>query len=251
MNPHSKPDKKKPRPGGQAEKMTAWNNELPLIPLRNMVVFPQMIVPLFIGRTKSVKALEETLNKEKLVVFSSQKSEEIEEPSSKDLCTIGTLAEVVQLMDLPDGTTKILVEGICRVKIEKYLQDSPYFKVKIDRIEEPEGLSVEAEAMVRNVIKNFEQYVKLNKRIPPETLMSIINIDQPARLADLIASYITLKVEEKQSILEALQIENRLKRLDHILEKEIEILEVDSKLQSKVRKQIDRVQKEYYLKEKL
>ncbi|MBU0482796.1 MAG: endopeptidase La [Proteobacteria bacterium] len=245
MNPHQKADKHKP------EKLAEWKDELPLIPLRNMVVFPQMIVPLFIGREKSVKALEETLEKEKLVIFCSQKSEDIEEPTPKDLCSIGTLAEVVQLMQLPDGTTKILVEGICRAKVEKYLKDAPYFRVLVSRISEPEGLTVEAEAMVRHLIKNFEQYVKLNKRIPPETLMSIINVDQPARLADLIASYISLKVEEKQSILEAVQLENRLKRLIHILEKEIEILEVDNKLQGKVRRQIEKVQKEYYLKEKL
>ncbi len=245
MSPEQKPDKDKP------EKLAEWKEELPLIPLRNMVVFPQMIVPLFIGRNKSVKALEDTLKKEKMIVFSSQKSEEVEEPTTKDLCTIGTLAEIVQLLSLPDGTTKILVEGVSRVKIEKYTQESPYFKVLVSRIVEPEGLTVEAEALVRNVIKLFEKYVKLNKRIPPETLMSIINVDQPGRLADLITSYLNLKVEEKQAILEAVVVEKRLKQLTEVLDKEIEILEVEKKLQGKVRRQIEKVQKEYYLKEKL
>jgi len=245
MSPEQKASKEKP------EKLTEWKEELPLIPLRNMVVFPQMIVPLFIGRTKSVKALEDTLEKEKMVVFSTQKSEEVEEPGPSDLCTIGTLAEIVQMLALPDGTTKILVEGISRVKIEKFTQETPYFRAQISRLAEPEGMTLEAEALVRNLIKQFENYVKLNKRIPPETLMSIINVDQPGRLADLIASYLTLKVEEKQAILEAVTTEKRLKKLSEILEKELEVLEVEKKLQGKVRRQIDKVQKEYYLKEKL
>jgi len=228
-----------------------WREELPLIPLRNMVVFPQMIVPLFIGRNRSVKALEETLAKEKLVVFASQKSEEVEEPGQKDICAIGTLSEIVQMMSLPDGTTKILVEGLTRVKIEKFISDDPYFKVQISRVPEEAEVSVEAEALMRQVIKLFENYVKLNRRIPAETLMSIVNVDNPGRLADLISSYLSLKVDEKQAILEALTIEKRLKKLAEILDKETEILNVEKKLQGRVRKQIERVQKEYYLKEKM
>ncbi len=228
-----------------------WRDELPLIPLRNMVVFPQMIVPLFIGRSKSVKALEDTLEKERLVVFASQKAEDVEEPSPKDICQIATLAEIVQMLALPDGTTKILVEGVARVKIESYTQDDPYYKVKISKISEPAEVGVETEALLRMVIKKFETYVKLNKRIPSETLMSIINVENPGRLADLVASYLTLKVEEKQKILEALSLAIRLKTISDILDKEIEVLEVEKKLQSRVKKQIEHVQKEYYLKEKL
>ncbi|MEK7376201.1 MAG: endopeptidase La, partial [Candidatus Margulisiibacteriota bacterium] len=228
-----------------------WKDELPLIPLRNMVVFPQMIVPLFIGRSKSVKALEDTIEKERLIVFASQKSEDIEEPAPKDICPIGTLAEVVQMVALPDGTTKVLVEGVARVKIESFTQDTPYYKVKVSRIQEETDISVEVEALVRLVIKNFENYVKLNKRIPSETLMSIINVENPGRLADLVASYLTLKVEEKQQILESVSVAKRLKKLSDMLTKETEVLEVEKKLQGKVKKQIDRVQKEYYLKEKL
>ena len=228
-----------------------WKDELPLIPLRNMVVFPQMIVPLFIGRSKSVKALEDTIEKERLIVFASQKSEDVEEPAPKDICAIGTLAEVVQMVALPDGTTKVLVEGVARVKIESFTQDSPYYKVKISRIPEETDISVEVEALVRLVIKQFENYVKLNKRIPSETLMSIINVENPGRLADLVVSYLTLKVEEKQQILESVSVIKRLKKLSDMLCKELEVLEVEKKLQGKVKKQIDRVQKEYYLKEKL
>lgn len=233
------------------EKLGEWREELPLIPLRNMVVFPQMIVPLFIGRNKSIKALEDTLAKEKMVIFASQKNEEAEEPGPRDICAIGTLSEIVQMLALPDGTTKILVEGICRVRIEKFTQETPYYRVAISRVPEPEEFSAEAEALVRVVIKQFEDYVKLNRRIPSETLMSIINVDNPGRLADLISSYLTLKVEEKQAILEALTVEKRLKKLSEVLDKEIEVLNVEKKLQGKVRKQIEKVQKEYYLKEKL
>ena len=222
-----------------------------MIPLRNIVVFPQMIVPLFIGRSRSVKALEETMAKEKMVVFASQKKEEVEEPGPKDICKIGTLSEIVQMLALPDGTTKILVEGICRVNIEEFTQEAPYFRVQISRVAEPEEISVEAEALIRTVIRQFEEYVKLNRRIPSETLMSIINVDNPGRLADLIASYLSLRVDEKQDILDAVKVEKRLKKLSDILEKEIGVLEVEKNLQGKVRKQIEKVQKEYYLKEKL
>jgi ATP-dependent Lon protease len=244
-DPLSKPDKKRP------EKLAEWKEELPLIPLRNMVVFPQMIVPLFVGRSKSVKALSETLEKERMVVFTSQKDEEVEEPKPKDLCSIGTLAEIVQMLELPDGTTKILVEGVARARIEDYVQETPYYRVKISRISEPDEMTVEIEAMVRMVIRQFEKYVKLNKRIPSETLMSIVNIENPGRLADLIASYLTLRTEEKQSILEAISPQKRLKKLSDVLDKEIEVLEVERRLQGRVKKQIERVQKEYYLKEKL
>lgn len=244
-NLEQKPDKKKP------EKLLEWKEELPLIPLRNIVVFPQMIVPLFIGRDKSVKALEETLAKERMVVFASQINEEIEEPKPKDISRVGTLAEIVQMLALPDGTTKILVEGVARAKIEEYTQEDPYYRVKLTRISEPPEMTVDEEALLRVIIKKFEKYVKLNRRIPQETLMSIINVENAGRLADLITSYLTLKVDEKQAILEAISLEKRLKKLSGVLEKEIEVLEVEEKLQGKVRKQIERVQKEYYLKEKL
>jgi ATP-dependent Lon protease len=245
MNPVEKPDRKKP------EKLSEWREVLPLIPLRNMVVFPQMIVPLFIGRSKSVRALEETLAKEKMVVFASQKNETVEEPGPKDLATIGTLAEIVQMMPLPDGTTKILVEGIARVRVDKFVQADPFFRVEVSRIFEPEEISPEDEALLRMLIKQFEAYVKMNKRIPSETLMSIVNIENPGRLADLIASYLSLKVPEKQIILETVSIEERLKKLSDILSKEVEVLEVEKKLQGRVKKQIEKVQKEYYLKEKM
>ncbi|MCX5751823.1 MAG: endopeptidase La [Candidatus Saganbacteria bacterium] len=245
MAPTGKPDK------NRSDKLSQWKDVLPLIPLRNIVVFPQMIVPLFIGRSKSIQALGDNLSKERMVVFASQKQEDIEEPSPEDLTSVGTLTEIVQMMQMPDGTTKILVEGVARVKIDRYVQLSPCFKVEVSRIPEEEEVTPETEALIRIIIKQFENYVRLNKRIPSETLMSIINVDNPGRLADLIASYLMLKVEKKQAILEAVATEDRLKKLSQILDKEIEVLEVEKKLQGKVRRQIERVQKEYYLKEKL
>jgi ATP-dependent Lon protease len=164
---------------GKQDKHIDWKEELPLIPLRNMVVFPQMIVPLFIGRSRSVKALEETIKKERMVVFASQLKEDVEEPISKDIASIGTLAEIVQIMEMPDATTKILVEGIARVRIEDFSQDAPFFRVHISRISEAEEVTVEVEALIRQVIRQFETYVKLNKKIPSETLMSIINVESP------------------------------------------------------------------------
>ena len=244
-DPVKKTDKNRPA------NIVQWKETLPLIPLRNMVVFPQMIVPLFIGRSRSMHALEDSMAKEKLVVFALQKKEEIEEPTVKDLAKVGTLAEVIQILPLPDGTTKILVEGICRAKVNAVTQVEPYFRAVISRIAEPEEITIEAEAQMRTIIRQFEEYVKLNPRIPPETLMSIINVDNPGRLADLISSYLSLKTDEKQMVLEALTIVKRLKKLSDILEKEIEVLQVEKRLQGKVRKQIEKVQKEYYLKEKM
>ncbi|OGB86830.1 endopeptidase La [candidate division WOR-1 bacterium RIFCSPLOWO2_02_FULL_46_20] len=210
-----------------------------------------MIVPLFIGRSNSLKALEDTMAKEKMVVFASQIKEDVEDPSPKDICKIGTLSEIVQILSLPDGSIKVLVEGLCRVKVEKYVQKSPYLRVEVSRIEDPDEVSVETEALVRKIIKLFEEYVKLNRRIPSETLLSIINVDSPGKLADLVASYLSLRFEEKQSVLEALAVEARLTKLSEILDKEIKVLEVENNLQGKVRQQIEKVQKEYYLKEKM
>ncbi len=240
-----KADKKSP------EKLSEWKETLPLIPLRNMVVFPQMVVPLFIGRSKSVKALEDTLSREKMVVFASQKSEDVEEPSTKDICSIGTLAEIVQMQTLPDGTTKILVEGVARVKVESFLSESPYFKVRISKIPELGGNDRRGGSLRQDDNKAVRKVRETEQEDPAETLMSIINIDNAGRLADLIASYLTLKVDEKQEILEAISVPKRLKKISEFLDKELEVLEVEKKLQGKVRRQIEKVQKEYYLKEKL
>ncbi|MBU0580410.1 MAG: endopeptidase La [Candidatus Margulisbacteria bacterium] len=228
-----------------------WNDELPLVPLRNIVVFPHMIVPLFVGREKSIHALEQVMGGDKLLVLATQKREELEDPEPEDIHSKGILVEIVQHLKLPDGTTKVLVEGISRVKIKKFLKQENFYKVQIEKLEEKFELSVELEALVRLVIESFEAYVKLNKKIPAETLMSIINVDDPGRLADLIASYLVLKVEEKQEMLEMVDVRKRLEKLNDFLSRENELLEVEKKLHGKVKDQIEKVQKEYYLKEKL
>ncbi|MFC1517842.1 endopeptidase La [Candidatus Margulisiibacteriota bacterium] len=228
-----------------------FKDVLPLIPLRNIVVFPHMIVPLFIGREKSIQALEVVAGADKLLVLATQRKEEIEDPDPEDIHDIGILAEIVQQLKLPDGTTKVLVEGISRVKIKKIIKEKNFYKVQTEKLEEKFELSVELEALVRMVIESFESYVKLNKKIPAETLMSIINVDDPGRLADLIASYLVLKVEEKQNLLETVNVKQRLEKLNDFLSRENELLEVEKKIHGKVKDQIEKVQKEYYLKEKL
>ncbi|MFH1429443.1 MAG: endopeptidase La [Candidatus Margulisiibacteriota bacterium] len=226
-------------------------NTYPLIPLRNMVIFPRMIIPLFIGRERSLQALDQSLAKDKLIVLASQDDESIDEPSSDHIYKYGTLAEIVQVLKLPDETTKVLVEGINRVKIENYIHNTPFHLVSAQKMEDADKDAVELEALSNILVEQFETYVKLNKKIPAETLMSIVSIDDPSRLADLIASYLILKVPEKQSILELISIPDRCKKLSEILHRENDLLEVEKKIHVKVKDQIEKVQREYYLKEKL
>ena len=232
-------------------KSKTTTGEIPLIPQRNMVVFPQMIVPLFIGRPRSVKAVEESLAGNRTVILASQKDEDIDEPKATDICEIATLAEVIQMLKLPDGTTKVLVEGINRVKIEKFNSLQPYFTVTVKVIPEEKELDVETEARVRMVIAQFENYVKLNKRLPSDVLLSITSVESSGRLADLIASYLPLKLEDRQVILETVDLKERLEKLSQLVSREIEVLEVEKKLHGRVKDQVEKLQKEYYLREKL
>lgn len=224
---------------------------LPVIPLRNMVVFPQMIVPLFIGRPRSISALEEALKFERKVLVSLQKDEDQEDPEPKGINAIGTISEVVQMLKLPDGTTKVLIEGLGRARILDFTQTEPFYAAQIEEIEEITGDSVKTQALTRLVAERFEEYVRLNQRLPAETLLSVVNYDEPGRLADLIVSYLPLKAVDKQSILEAVSLLDRLEKLDGFLSKEVEVLEVEKKLHGRVKEQIDKVQKEYYLREKM
>ncbi|MFA5928541.1 MAG: endopeptidase La [Candidatus Margulisiibacteriota bacterium] len=227
------------------------NSIYPLIPLRNMVIFPRMIIPLFIGRERSLDALSNALDNEKLIVLASQRDEGVEEPGPDLIYEIGTMAEIVQVLKLPDETTKVLVEGLGRVRIKRFSQSDPSYLVEAEKLEDTEKGSNELEVLSNILIEQFESYVKLNKKIPAETLMSIVNIEEPGRLADLIASYLILKVAEKQEILELQSVLERCKKLNEILLREIDLLEVEKKLHVKVKDQIDKVQREYYLKEKI
>lgn len=228
-----------------------FKEELPLLPLRGVVVFPYMVIPLNVGREKSIKALEEAMLDDRIILLAAQKQEKTDNPDPEDIYEIGTLAEIKQLLKLPDGTIRVVVEGLFRARIDSYEQMDPYYQVKYTKLVDIEEKTLEIEALMRSVIYQFEQYIKLSKRIPPETLASVVAVEEPGRLADIIASYLTLKVTDKQYVLEAISAKQRLENLSEILGKEMELLELERKIHSRVRKQMEKTQKEYYLREQL
>lgn len=225
--------------------------QLPLLPLRGILVFPYMIIHLDVGREKSVKAIEETMIQDRIIFLATQKEAQTDEPTEADIYETGTVAEVKQLLKLPGGTIRVLVEGLTRGKIEKYIENESYFKVEVTEYTEPVEVSRELEALKRSLINEFEQYVKMSKRIPPETVITVVNLEEPGRLADIIASHLSLKIEDKQRVLEAVDISKRLEILCEIIAKEMDILELERKINLRVRKQMEKTQKEYYLKEQL
>ncbi|PKM82977.1 MAG: endopeptidase La [Firmicutes bacterium HGW-Firmicutes-14] len=236
-----------------AEENTTQNSirQLPLLPLRGILVFPYMIIHLDVGRDKSVKAIEETMMQDRIIFLATQKEAQTDEPGEDDIYDIGTVAEIKQLLKLPGGTIRVLVEGLARGKIEKYLDHEPYFKVEVTEYLETGKITPEVEALMRSLINQFEQYVKMSKRIPPETVVTVVNLEEPGRLADIVASHLALKIEDKQRVLEAVDISDRLEILCGILAKEMEILELERKINLRVRKQMEKTQKEYYLREQL
>jgi len=223
----------------------------PLLPLRDIIVFPHMVVPLFVGREKSIRALEEAMAAKKQIVLAAQKKAQNNNPEEKDIFNIGTLANIIQLLRLPDGTLKVLVEGIQRFRVNKYVENEVIFRVEGEPLEEVVGSLVEAEAFVRSIKGTFESYVKFNKRIPPELLMSVLSVEDPAKLADMVVPHLNIKVEEKQRLLEMVDACQRLERLFGLIEGEIEILQVEKKIRTRVKKQMERSQKEYYLNEQM
>lgn len=228
------------------------DDKMPLVALRGLVVFPNMITPLLVGRDKSVAALEEAMVNNREILLAAQKDETVEEPDPEDIYQVGTIAQVKQLMRLPDGKIKILVEGIKRVRVEEFLQTEPYFQVEFEVVEtEPKTDETRLEALMRSVTNKFEDYVKQGEDLPPETMMTINNIEEPGQLVDVIASHMSLKIKQQQEILEAISPQARLEKMYNILDKELEILEVKNKINSEVRKQVEKRQKEYYLKEQM
>jgi ATP-dependent Lon protease len=223
----------------------------PLLPLRDIIVLPQMVVPLFVGRQKSIRALEEAMNAQKTILLAAQKDAKTNEPSGDDIYRIGTLGTLVQLLRLPDGTVKVLVEGKKRARIMRYVEDSEYFLVEVEEIEESGERTTEVEALMRSVNSTFESYVKLNKKIPPEMIMSVTSITDPSRLADTITAHLGIKLEDKQALLEMFNPTERLERVLGHMRSEIEILEVEKRIRGRVKKQMDRTQKEYYLNEQM
>ena len=224
---------------------------LPLLPLRDVVVFPHMVIPLFVGRPKSIKALEAAMEEGKNVVLVAQKSAAKDEPNPEDLYDVGTVSTILQMLKLPDGTVKVLVEGVQRARIERVLTEKANFEAEIDLIAGEEPDSTEVEAMRRTLLAQFDQYVKLNKKIPPEVLTSLSGIDGAGRLSDTIAAHLPLKLEQKQQILEMFNVGRRLEQLLQLLETEIDIMQVEKRIRGRVKRQMEKSQREYYLNEQV
>ncbi len=223
----------------------------PLLPLRDVVVFPHMVIPLFVGRTKSIKALETAMEAGKSIVLVAQKSAAKDEPSIEDMYRIGSIANILQMLKLPDGTVKVLLEGTQRAKVLHILDDKLHFDAEIELIPVDESSGAEVEAMRRALINQFDQYVKLNKKIPPEILTSLAGIDDAGRLADTIAAHLPLKLEQKQEVLEIFDVRKRLEHLLGLLEAELDILQVEKRIRGRVKRQMEKSQREYYLNEQV
>ncbi len=224
---------------------------VPLLPLRDIIVFPHMVVPLFVGREKSISALEEAMGKEKDVLLAAQINPKTNDPRDEDIYKVGTLGTIIQLLRLPDGTVKVLIEGKRRARINKFVPNPAYFLVEVEEIIEDREITIEIEALMREIKVAFENYVKLNKRIPPEMLASVATIDDPSRLGDTIVAHLSLKLPDKQKILEIESPGERLERLYGQIQTEIEILQVEKKIRTRVKKQMEKTQKEYYLNEQM
>src|SRR3954464_6170983 len=223
----------------------------PVLPLRDIVVFPHMIVPLFVGREKSVRALEDVMKDDKQILLVTQKNAAQDDPSTSDIFTVGTIGTVLQLLKLPDGTVKVLVEGGQRARLVRFAENESFFQAHAEVVSEKPGTHQEIEALARTVVAQFEQYIKLNKKIEPEVLVSINQIDDPAKLADTVASHLSLKIPEKQELLETAGTGARLERVFAHMESEIGVLQVEKRIRNRVKRQMEKTQREYYLNEQL
>ncbi len=225
---------------------------LPLLPLRDIVVFPHMVVPLYVGRDASIAALEEAMRHDRRILLAAQKQARVNDPGPDDIHEVGTIGLVVQMLRLPDGTVKVLAEGKERARIQQYVARTPFHLCAIERMTPPAFEGLEAEALMRSVRSSFESYAKLNRRIPPEALAAIRSLEEPSRLADTVVVHLNaIKLSDRQALLETLDPKARLERLLSLLDQEIEILEVERKIRSRVKKQMERTQKEYYLNEQM
>jgi ATP-dependent Lon protease len=224
---------------------------LAVLPLRDIVVFPHMIVPLFVGREKSVRALESVMKEDKQILLVAQKNAAQDDPAAEDIYRVGTLSTILQLLKLPDGTVKVLVEGIRRARIDEFKETEQYFEVVATPIEDHADEGKEVEALGRTVVAQFEQYIKLNKKIAPEVLVSVNQIDSPSKLADTVASHLGLKIADKQELLELDSTAERLERVFNHMESEIGVLQVEKKIRNRVKRQMEKTQREYYLNEQL
>ena len=223
----------------------------PVLPLRDIVVFPHMIVPLFVGREKSVNALENVMQSDKEILLVAQKDAADDDPKSDDIYKIGVVAKVLQLLKLPDGTVKVLVEGGQRAQIVEYTDRSEYFEASAETLDEEISKEAELEALARSVNTQFESYVKLNKRVPPEVIVSVGQIEDPSKLADTVASHLNIKISEKQDILEVTSVSKRLEQVYSHMEGEMSVLQVEKKIRNRVKRQMEKTQREYYLNEQM
>ena len=223
----------------------------PVLPLRDIVVFPHMIVPLFVGRDKSVRALEDVMKADKQILLLAQKNASQDDPTPDDIHSVGTIGSVLQLLKLPDGTVKVLVEGGRRARVQSFAENADFFEANAEILDETNNDPQELEALSRSVVAEFEQYVKLNKKIPPEVLVSLNQIDDPGKLADTVASHLQLKISDKQELLEIQSASERLERVYSLMEGEIGVMQVEKKIRSRVKRQMEKTQREYYLNEQL
>ncbi|EXU83343.1 hypothetical protein AX23_06630 [Brucella melitensis 548] len=222
-----------------------------VLPLRDIVVFPHMIVPLFVGREKSIRALEEVMGVDKQILLATQKNAADDDPAPDAIYEIGTIANVLQLLKLPDGTVKVLVEGTARAKISKFTDREDYHEAYAAALQEPEEDAVEIEALARSVVSDFENYVKLNKKISPEVVGTASQIDDYSKLADTVASHLAIKIPEKQEMLSVLSVRERLEKALSFMEAEISVLQVEKRIRSRVKRQMEKTQREYYLNEQM
>lgn len=223
----------------------------PVLPLRDIVVFPHMIVPLFVGREKSVKALEDVMSNDKKILLVSQKEANDDDPSTEDIYTVGTVANILQLLKLPDGTVKVLVEGTERAKIIRYVENDEFFEAEADTSQPVVEDSKELKGLMGSVLKQFEQYIKVNKKIPSEVQSSVSQIDDPAKLSDVVASYLSLTISSKQELLENSNLMSRLEKIYNVMEGEIGVMKVEKKIRHRVKNQMEKTQREYYLNEQM
>src|SRR5690606_18865957 len=224
---------------------------VPLLPLRGLLVYPTMVLHLDVGRDKSVQALEKAMVEDHIIFLTTQKDVEIDDPTVDDIYNIGTLTQVKQMLKLPNGTIRVLVEGLHRAEIMETYDNETYYSVKVKTFEEDESKDVETEALMRMMLEYFEQYIKLSKKITAETYTSVQDIEEPGRMADIIASHIPLKLKEKQEILETIDVRERMNRVITIINNEKEVLSLEKKIGQRVKRSMERTQKEYYLREQM
>src|ERR1700688_2825723 len=237
----------KPKPLLTAGESRAY----PVLPLRDIVVFPHMIVPLFVGREKSIKALEEVMRSDTFILLATQKNASDDDPATDSIFTVGTLASVLQLLKLPDGTVKVLVEGAARARVTKYTDREEYYEAEAVVLADTAGERVEAEALARSVVTEFEGYVKLNKKVSPEVVGVVQQIDDYGRIADTVASHLAVKIADKQGILETASVSERLEKVLGLMESEISVLQGEERIRTRVKRQMEKTQREYYLNEQM